>query len=106
MSFEQEPVEPASGHAPAFNICPGCRAEMPREMRFCRLCGYRLGEGVAEYAETVRFGQQPSDTGPKSRTATASAQPQPTATLNNGLWGAPDQDKGRTSLAAQPARVP
>jgi membrane-associated protease RseP (regulator of RpoE activity) len=28
---------------------------MPREMRFCRLCGYRLGEGVAEYAETVRL---------------------------------------------------
>ncbi|HEY0004797.1 MAG TPA: PDZ domain-containing protein, partial [Pyrinomonadaceae bacterium] len=38
------------------------------------------------------------------RTATASAQP--TATLNNGLWGALDQDKGRTSLAAQPAKVP
>lgn len=24
-------------------------------MRFCRLCGYRLGEGVEEYAETRRF---------------------------------------------------
>ena len=28
---------------------------MPRELRFCRNCGYRLGEGVAEYTETVRF---------------------------------------------------
>jgi membrane-associated protease RseP (regulator of RpoE activity) len=34
---------------------------MPSELRFCRNCGYRLGEGVAEYTETVRFanGQQP-----------------------------------------------
>ncbi len=28
---------------------------MPRELRFCRNCGYRLGEGSAEYTETVRF---------------------------------------------------
>lgn len=41
--------------APETQTCPGCRAAMPVEMRFCRLCGYRLGEGVAEYAETMRF---------------------------------------------------
>ena len=35
--------------------CPNCRALMPRQMRFCRLCGFRLGEGVAEYAATARF---------------------------------------------------
>lgn len=35
--------------------CPNCRAELPRGLRFCRLCGYRLGEGLAEYVETVRF---------------------------------------------------
>lgn len=29
---------------------------MPSELRFCRNCGFRLGEGVAEYTETVRFG--------------------------------------------------
>jgi S1-C subfamily serine protease len=29
---------------------------MPREMRFCRACGNRLGEGPAEYTETVRLG--------------------------------------------------
>ena len=28
---------------------------MPKEMRFCRSCGNRLGEGPAEYTETVRF---------------------------------------------------
>jgi S1-C subfamily serine protease len=31
---------------------------MPSELRFCRNCGFRLGEGVAEYTETVRFGDQ------------------------------------------------
>jgi len=29
---------------------------MPSELRFCRNCGFRLGEGVSEYTETVRFG--------------------------------------------------
>ena len=28
---------------------------MPRDMRFCRACGNRLGEGPAEYTETVRL---------------------------------------------------
>jgi S1-C subfamily serine protease len=28
---------------------------MPSELRFCRNCGYRMGEGPAEYTETVRF---------------------------------------------------
>ena len=28
---------------------------MPSELRFCRNCGFRLGEGAAEYTETVRF---------------------------------------------------
>ena len=29
---------------------------MPAELRFCRNCGFRLGEGSADYTETVRFG--------------------------------------------------
>ncbi|HSQ24661.1 MAG TPA: PDZ domain-containing protein [Pyrinomonadaceae bacterium] len=33
---------------------------MPKEMRFCRSCGNRLGEGPAEYTQTVRF---PNTTG-------------------------------------------
>ena len=28
---------------------------MPTGLRFCRNCGYRLGEGSAEYTETMRF---------------------------------------------------
>lgn len=40
--------------------CPSCRAELPRGMRFCRLCGYRLGEGLAEFVETVRFDGMPA----------------------------------------------
>lgn len=40
---------------PAIVTCANCRTPMPRELRFCRNCGYRLGEGTAEYTETVRF---------------------------------------------------
>ncbi len=35
---------------------------MPRELRFCRNCGFRLGEGTAEYTETVRFQNVPPGT--------------------------------------------
>ena len=35
---------------------------MPRELRFCRNCGFRLGEGSAEYTETVRFQNVPPGT--------------------------------------------
>ncbi|HEX4900232.1 MAG TPA: hypothetical protein VFV61_06840, partial [Pyrinomonadaceae bacterium] len=46
---------------------------MPRQLRFCRNCGFRLGEGLAEYTETVRFNGQQAAT-MLDRT-TASAQP-------------------------------
>jgi hypothetical protein len=36
-------------------FCAQCGSPMPRELRFCRSCGNRLGEGPAEYTETVRF---------------------------------------------------
>lgn len=36
-------------------LCPSCGAALVDGMRFCRMCGYRLGEGMAEYVETVRF---------------------------------------------------
>ena len=39
--------------------CPQCNSQMLREMRFCRSCGFRLGEGVAEYTETRRFDAPP-----------------------------------------------
>jgi membrane-associated protease RseP (regulator of RpoE activity) len=37
---------------------------MPNELRFCRNCGFRLGEGIAEYTETVRFQNAPPGTLP------------------------------------------
>jgi len=43
----------------AIVTCANCRAPMPRELRFCRNCGYRLGEGTAEYTETVSFPNAP-----------------------------------------------
>jgi membrane-associated protease RseP (regulator of RpoE activity) len=36
-------------------MCAQCGAPMPKDMRFCRSCGHRLGEGPAEYTETVRL---------------------------------------------------
>jgi predicted metalloprotease with PDZ domain len=44
--------------------CGNCRLPMPKELRFCRNCGFRLGEGAAEYTETVRFQNAPPGTLP------------------------------------------
>jgi hypothetical protein len=41
--------------AQSVTTCANCHSVMPAELRFCRNCGFRLGEGVAEYTETVRF---------------------------------------------------
>ena len=46
-------------------LCAQCGAPMPPEMRFCRACGNRLGEGPAEYTETVRF-PNATATGPQA----------------------------------------
>lgn len=66
------PAEPTrtDTHTDAHSVttCPNCRSQMPREMRFCRACGFRLGEGVAEFTETVRFEKAVS--GEKPRAAT------------------------------------
>lgn len=43
---------------PQLTTCSNCHSAMPSELRFCRNCGFRLGDGVAEYTETVRFGDQ------------------------------------------------
>ena len=45
--------ETAGGANP--QMCPSCGGALVEGMRFCRLCGYRLGEGMAEFVETVRF---------------------------------------------------
>jgi membrane-associated protease RseP (regulator of RpoE activity) len=52
-------------------------------MRFCRLCGYRLGEGLAEFVETVRFDGMPA--------APPAAPLAPAAHFGGagrGVWGA------------------
>jgi len=41
--------------SPAVTACANCHSPMPSELRFCRNCGFRLGEGLAEYNETIRF---------------------------------------------------
>lgn len=43
--------------------CENCHSSMPTGLRFCRNCGYRLGEGLAEYTETVRFQNGPPGSG-------------------------------------------
>jgi membrane-associated protease RseP (regulator of RpoE activity) len=35
--------------------CPSCGTTLVAGLRFCRRCGYRLGEGVEEYVPTQRF---------------------------------------------------
>ena len=40
---------------PAVTHCPSCNAALVPGMRFCRMCGYRLGEGLEEYVATRRF---------------------------------------------------
>jgi membrane-associated protease RseP (regulator of RpoE activity) len=52
--------------------CPSCGATLVVGLRFCRMCGYRLGEGVEEYVPTQRLdaasmptaAQQPPATDP------------------------------------------
>jgi membrane-associated protease RseP (regulator of RpoE activity) len=53
MSQNPMPSEPAQD--PGLTTCLNCHTPMPSALRFCRNCGFRLGEGVAEYTETVRF---------------------------------------------------
>lgn len=49
---------------PTVTSCGNCHSPMPKELRFCRNCGFRLGEGSAEYTETVRFQDLPTGTAP------------------------------------------
>ena len=48
-------VQTPPAPAPSVITCVNCHSAMPSELRFCRNCGFRLGEGVAEYTPTVRF---------------------------------------------------
>lgn len=64
--------------------CPNCHAALLPGMRFCRGCGCRLGEGIAEYVETMRFDGAnvpvPAYAPPQQQTMTQAAAP-PTTTL-------------------------
>lgn len=63
-------------------------------MRFCRACGYRLGEGLEEYVETVRLNPRVSaETRPPAATADAAPGPARTDPFQpQGLGGmAPPQ---------------
>jgi hypothetical protein len=64
--------------------CVNCHSPMPTGLRFCRNCGYRLGEGSAEYTETVRF--QNGHNGAAVNVATA---PTPNYQTNYGLGAGP-----------------
>ncbi len=73
--------------------CPQCGASMPREMRFCRACGHRLGEGPAEYTETTRF---PNVTTQSPRvTSPAYLPPQGGPIANQANWNYPQKKRHR-----------
>src|SRR6267143_2210815 len=56
FAMSQNPeLPPPLRTSPAVTSCSNCHSPMPSELRFCRNCGFRLGEGLAEYTETVRF---------------------------------------------------
>jgi hypothetical protein len=80
---DRQPATNASSQD--INNCPNCGAPMPRELRFCRSCGCRLGEGVEEYTETVRFESGPR-TSRAGKTQTASAAPHFTSPTGVKDW--------------------
>ncbi len=57
METKQQPsAAPTAGRVAVDTLaCPNCQTALLRGMRFCRACGFRLGEGLAEYVETMRF---------------------------------------------------
>lgn len=62
METETERAQKETANAQP-ELCPSCGAALVDGMRFCRMCGYRLGEGLAEYVETVRFDRMPNMSG-------------------------------------------
>jgi hypothetical protein len=61
--------------------CPSCGATLVAGLRFCRRCGYRLGEGVEEYVPTQRFDAASMPTAAQTPPATDPFTPRQT-------WGA------------------
>ena len=70
--MQPEPKKAAAPvNAEGITICPNCHVQMPSILRFCRSCGFRLGEGLAEYVETVRLPNQPTASQPNGSGAGA-----------------------------------
>jgi membrane-associated protease RseP (regulator of RpoE activity) len=59
MQPDPKQATAAAAKAEEITICPNCHVAMPSALRFCRSCGFRLGEGLAEYTETVRLPNRP-----------------------------------------------
>lgn len=85
--------------------CPSCGATLIAGLRFCRMCGYRLGEGVEEYVPTQRFDASSMPTAAPPPPATDPFAPRQT-------WGAapmqpmqPMQPFGATSALGQPQQA-
>src|SRR5687768_14186274 len=85
----------------SITICSNCRTPMPRDLRFCRNCGFRLGEGPAEYTETVRF-----ENGRHAKLANDAAIPsqQPFVT-SYGLSGGPLTPAPGHQMAKRPRKM-
>jgi membrane-associated protease RseP (regulator of RpoE activity) len=79
--------------------CPSCGASLVAGLRFCRMCGYRLGEGVEEFVATQRFDAASMPTAPAAPPATDPFQARQT-------WGAaPMQPFGAPGAIQQPQGV-
>lgn len=77
--------------------CPSCGTTLVAGLRFCRRCGYRLGEGVEEFVATQRFDASAIPT------AAAAAPPVTDPFAARQTWGAaPIQPFGATSALNQP----
>jgi hypothetical protein len=94
----ESPAQSNSRGAESENTqCPNCQAVLPRGLRFCRACGYRLGEGLDEYVETIRLNPRVStDARPAANTDGAQTQPQPQAAPSQPQnWGAMAQQQAQ-----------
>jgi PDZ domain len=61
--------------------CPSCSAPLIAGLRFCRMCGYRLGEGLDEYVPTQRLGPNAALTAAPPRPSTDTFAPRQTSSL-------------------------
>jgi serine protease Do len=81
---QNAPATPNQGPEPNILTCANCHSPMPSGLRFCRNCGYRLGEGSAEYTETVRFQDTGAGTPPVAPKESTSSKFETTYGLSSG----------------------